>query len=394
MVRGRQPHRARRPTSRTFLQLYFGPTSVLYNLVYFLLVVIFTFFYSSIVVNTQRHRRQPEEVRLLHPGHSPGPADGRVHQQDPLPDHGGRRRLPRPVGGAAVAPAKLGHHLALHRLDLAPDRRRRRARLDHPDRSAPGDARLPRVHQEVILIFLGPPGAGKGTQAKILEDRFGYRQISTGDILRRHRAEKTPLGVEAQKLHGRGQARPRRPGHSDGRSASWTHVGRRDPRRFPAHDRRRPRPSTRCSSARAPSAVAVICSTSIRRCWSSASPAVGRTRATGRVYHEQFNPPKVAGIDDEDGGPLIQRPDDTAEVVGKRLEEYEEKTAPLIALLRDARRLRARRRAGADRRRHRARSSRNFPTSARCRERHRDHDQVGARDRADARRAGRSRPRR
>src|SRR5471030_1279157 len=50
----------------------------------------------------------------------------------------------------------------------------------------------------MILVFLGPPGAGKGTQAKILEERYGMRQISTGDILRRHRAENTPLGIEAQ----------------------------------------------------------------------------------------------------------------------------------------------------------------------------------------------------
>jgi adenylate kinase len=52
---------------------------------------------------------------------------------------------------------------------------------------------------------------------------------------------------------------------------------------------------------------------------------------TGRVYHTIFNPPKRAGIDDDDGGELIQRPDDTVETVGKRLREYDEKTAPLIA---------------------------------------------------------------
>jgi adenylate kinase len=52
---------------------------------------------------------------------------------------------------------------------------------------------------------------------------------------------------------------------------------------------------------------------------------------TGRVYHATFNPPKVAGIDDEDGGPLVQREDDRAEVVAKRLAEYDEKTAPLVA---------------------------------------------------------------
>jgi adenylate kinase len=52
---------------------------------------------------------------------------------------------------------------------------------------------------------------------------------------------------------------------------------------------------------------------------------------TGRVYHTTFNPPHVAGIDDEDGGPLIQRPDDKADVVTKRLAEYDEKTKPLVA---------------------------------------------------------------
>jgi adenylate kinase len=52
---------------------------------------------------------------------------------------------------------------------------------------------------------------------------------------------------------------------------------------------------------------------------------------TGRVYHSTYNPPKVAGIDDEDGGPLVQREDDKAEVVTRRLEEYDEKTKPLIA---------------------------------------------------------------
>lgn len=60
----------------------------------------------------------------------------------------------------------------------------------------------------MILIFLGPPGAGKGTQAKILEDELGYRQISTGDMLRKHRAEKTPLGAEAQSYMDAGKLVP------------------------------------------------------------------------------------------------------------------------------------------------------------------------------------------
>ena len=58
------------------------------------------------------------------------------------------------------------------------------------------------------LIFLGPPGAGKGTQAKVLEERFGYRQISTGDILRANKRDKTPLGLEAQSFMDRGALVP------------------------------------------------------------------------------------------------------------------------------------------------------------------------------------------
>src|SRR3981081_298952 len=58
------------------------------------------------------------------------------------------------------------------------------------------------------LIFLGPPGAGKGTQAKVLEDRFGYRQVSTGDILRANVREGTPLGVEAKEYMDRGALVP------------------------------------------------------------------------------------------------------------------------------------------------------------------------------------------
>ena len=60
----------------------------------------------------------------------------------------------------------------------------------------------------MILIFLGPPGAGKGTQAKIIEDRFAHRQISTGDLLRAHRANKTALGLEAQSYMDAGKLVP------------------------------------------------------------------------------------------------------------------------------------------------------------------------------------------
>jgi adenylate kinase len=180
----------------------------------------------------------------------------------------------------------------------------------------------------VILVFLGPPGAGKGTQAKILEDRFGYRQVSTGDILRRHRTEKTPLGLEAQGYMDAGKLVP------DDLvirmvEGELTQTDNVIVDGFP-----RTIPQAEAFDAllarKGLQSVAVIF---------DVDPAVlleritGRwtNQRTGRVYHEKFNPPKVAGIDDEDGGPLVQRPDDAADVVSKRLAEYEEKTAPLIA---------------------------------------------------------------
>jgi adenylate kinase len=179
-----------------------------------------------------------------------------------------------------------------------------------------------------MLVFLGPPGAGKGTQAKILEDRFGYRQISTGDMLRKHRSEKTALGVEAQSYMDSGKLVPDdlviRMVETELANVENAIVDG-FPRTIPqaeAFDNVLDRKGLK--------SVAVIFdvdnSVLIERIngrWSNPR--------TGRVYHAKFNPPKKSGIDDEDGGPLVQRPDDAADVVTKRLAEYDEKTAPLIA---------------------------------------------------------------
>ncbi len=180
----------------------------------------------------------------------------------------------------------------------------------------------------MILVFLGPPGAGKGTQAKILEDRFGYRQISTGDMLRRHRSEKTALGLEAQGYMDAGKLVP------DDLVIRMVEAELANVENVIVDGFPRTLPQAEAFEALLASkrlkSVAVIFdvdnSVLIERItgrWSNPR--------TGRVYHEKFNPPKVAGIDDEDGGPLVQRPDDAADVVAKRLAEYDEKTTPLIA---------------------------------------------------------------
>ncbi len=180
----------------------------------------------------------------------------------------------------------------------------------------------------MILIFLGPPGAGKGTQAKILEERYAHRQISTGDLLRAHRARKTALGLEAQGYMDRGELVPDdliiRMMETELANAADVIVDG-FPRTVPQAEA-----FDHLLAAKHLTAKAVVFDVDFD---------VLKERLTGRwtnprtgdVYHEKFNPPKVAGIDDKDGGELVQRPDDRPEAIEKRLEEYRLKTEPLIA---------------------------------------------------------------
>jgi adenylate kinase len=180
----------------------------------------------------------------------------------------------------------------------------------------------------VILVFLGPPGAGKGTQAKILEDRFGYRQISTGDMLRRHRTEKTPLGLEALGYMDAGKLVPDdlviRMVEAELASVENVIVDG-FPRTIP-----QAQAFDKLIDAKGLKSVAVIFDVDNSVLFERITGRWSNPR-TGRVYHAKFNPPKVAGIDDEDGGPLVQRPDDAPDVVAKRLKVYDDETAPLIA---------------------------------------------------------------
>ena len=177
------------------------------------------------------------------------------------------------------------------------------------------------------LILLGPPGAGKGTQAQFITDRFGIPQISTGDMLRAAIKAGTPLGVAAKKIMDAGQLvsddivtalvkeRLAQPDCASG------YLFDGFPRTLPQAD------------AMKSAGVAIDYVLEIDVPDDEIIARMGGRRvhlASGRTYHVRFNPPKVADRDDVTGEPLIQRDDDRADTVRKRLEVYHAQTRALV----------------------------------------------------------------
>lgn len=180
------------------------------------------------------------------------------------------------------------------------------------------------------VVFLGPPGAGKGTQARLLQERFGLVQISTGDILRENLGRGTELGKEAEGFMQRGQLVPDELmiGMIEQellavRAAGFVMDG--FPRTVPqavALDAVLARRGRRLDAA--------VFFKGDRSALVARLASRWTNPRTGRTYNALTNPPKVAGIDDVDGGPLVQREDDRPETVSKRLEVYDRQTRPLV----------------------------------------------------------------
>lgn len=181
------------------------------------------------------------------------------------------------------------------------------------------------------IVFLGPPGAGKGTQAKILIDRYGIPQISTGDMLREHRAKGTPLGKKAQEYMDKGQLVPdeiilgmvkERLSQSDCEKGFILDGFPRNVAQAEALDTLLSELNKKLDFALAlivPDELLVERLTGRRTC-----------KSCGMMYHIKYKPPKVDGKCDVCGGELYQRPDDNEETVRNRLKVYHESTAPLI----------------------------------------------------------------
>lgn len=177
------------------------------------------------------------------------------------------------------------------------------------------------------LILLGPPGAGKGTQAAFITERYGVPQISTGDMLRTAINAGTAVGLSAKKAMDAGQL------VSDDLIVALVKERLADPDckagyLFDGFPRTIPQAEAMKEAGVSIDFVLEIDVPDeeiIRR-------MAGRRvhLASGRTYHVVFNPPKVADRDDVTGEPLVQRDDDREETVRKRLEVYHRQTQPLI----------------------------------------------------------------
>jgi len=177
------------------------------------------------------------------------------------------------------------------------------------------------------IILLGGPGAGKGTQANYIKERYDIPQISTGDMLRAAVKAGTPLGQEAKKVMDKGglvsddiilglvKERIAEPDCANG----FLFDG------FPRNLAQAKAMEDEDIHVDYVLEIGVDDQEIIKR-------LSGRRvhPGSGRVYHVQFNPPKTQGKDDSTGEDLIQRDDDKEETVRKRLEVYHEQTEPLV----------------------------------------------------------------
>ncbi|NOZ70193.1 MAG: adenylate kinase [Deferribacteres bacterium] len=181
------------------------------------------------------------------------------------------------------------------------------------------------------LVLLGAPGAGKGTQAKKLIEKYGIPQISTGDILRKAVADGTPLGKEAKSYMDKGELVP----DSVVIGLVKERLAQDDCKKgyildgFPRNTAQAETLDQVLAEMNAPLDVALVVDVDkddlMKR-------LTGRRTCRGcqQMYNIHFSPPKKEGVCDKCGGELYQRDDDKEETIKNRLDVYERSTAPLI----------------------------------------------------------------
>jgi adenylate kinase len=181
------------------------------------------------------------------------------------------------------------------------------------------------------IIFLGPPGAGKGTQAKMLIERYGIPQISTGDILRAAVKEGTPMGKKAKEYMDAGklvpdevvigimQDRLKEPDCSKGFILDGFPRTVAQAEALEKMLKELNMPINKVLALNVPDEVLLERLTGRRTC-----------KSCGQMYHIKFDPPKKENVCDKCGGELFQRDDDKEETIKNRLSVYHAQTAPLL----------------------------------------------------------------
>lgn len=182
-----------------------------------------------------------------------------------------------------------------------------------------------------FIVLLGPPGVGKGTQAKVLAERTGLAHISSGDLFRENLKNETELGQLAQTFMTKGELVPDdvtiamikdRLNHSDCAAGALLDGFPRTPAQAEALAVMLRDFNGQVNVVPYITAQADILVERLSGRWTC--------RANGHIFNEKFNPPKQAGVCDHDGSELYQRDDDKAETVKRRIDVYMEQTSPLI----------------------------------------------------------------
>jgi len=187
-----------------------------------------------------------------------------------------------------------------------------------------------------FIVLLGPPGVGKGTQAKILSDRKGLAHISSGDLFRENIKNQTELGRLAQTFMSKGELVPDdvtiamikdRLSHPDCRNGAILDGFPRTPAQADALEDMLKEFSGRVDAVPQITAPMDALIERMSGRWTC--------RANGHSFNTKFNPPKLEGVCDYDGSELFQRDDDKVETVKRRIQVYFDQTSPLISYYRE-----------------------------------------------------------
>jgi adenylate kinase len=182
-----------------------------------------------------------------------------------------------------------------------------------------------------FFVLIGPPGAGKGTQAKVIAEKYGLVHISSGDLFRENLKNQTELGKEAQGYMNRGELVPdtltikmvrERISRPDCKNGALLDGFPRTPAQADALAEMLKEFGSKVELVPLIDVPAEILVERLSGRWTC--------RAGGHVFHEKFNPPQKPGVCDFDGSELYQRDDDQKSTVVNRIKVYTEQTAPLI----------------------------------------------------------------